>query len=151
MIIALPLLACAQEQKEGGEIRVHLSTQSQLSLIYLGKLQSQNTLFDPSYLSQLEGVLQYDLNYNGASQVSSRTAEKEQILQAANQTSSLNPQTWKNFGIPFVVKWTVSGKTLSASVLSSQTGSVKHFNDIALTGDLNHDRRQIHKLSDGIT
>src|SRR5512147_2670524 len=98
MIAALPLLACAQEQRDAGEIRVHLSTQSQLSPIYLGKLQSQNASFDPAYLSQLEGILQYDLNYNGSSQVSSRSTEKEQVLQAANQTASLNPQTWKNFG-----------------------------------------------------
>ncbi len=151
MIAALPLLVCTEEHREGTEIRVHLSTQSHLSLVYLGKLQSQNASLDPSYLAQLEGVLQYDLNYNGASQISSRSAEKEQILQAANRSSSLNPQTWKSFGIPYVVKWSVSGKTLTASVLSSQSGSVKHFHDIVLTGDLNHDRRQIHKLSDGIT
>ena len=50
-----------------------------------------------------------------------------------------------------MVKWTATGKTISASVLSSQSGSVKHFNEISLTGDLNQDRRQIHKLADGIT
>ncbi len=133
------------------EIRVQLATQSPLTPLYIGKLQSEEASFDSAYLAQLEAILQYDLNYNGASKVSARTAEKEQILQAGHLTTSLNPQTWKNLGTPYVVKWTVAGKSLSASVLTAQTGSIKHFNDIALTGDLAQDRRQVHKLADGIT
>ena len=155
ILAILPLFAYGETLGEQEEIRVHLATQSPLSRIYIGKLQSpggiQGTPLDAAYLAQIEKVLENDLNYNGSSQISPRSSEKEHLLQASAPSSALNPQTWKNLGIPYVVKWTAAGKTISASVLSSQSGSVKHFNEIPLTGDLNQDRRQIHKLADGIT
>ncbi len=150
-LLSLPLLTYGENPKEVQEIRVHLATQSALSRVYIGKLQSQTTSLTPAYLAQLEAILDYDLNYNGSSQVSPRSAEKEQVLNAASPSQALNPQTWKNFGIPYVIKWSASGQTINASVLSTHNGSVKHFNDIPLTGTLSQDRRQIHKLADGIT
>lgn len=155
-ISVLLLAMCAlhaetDNKREGQEIRVHLPTQSPLHPIYIGKLQSHKSTYDAAYLKELEGILQYDLHHNSFLQVSAQSTDKEQLLQSPQQTTSLNPHTWKTFGIPYVVKWTATGKTVTASVLSCPTGSVKHFPEIALTGVLSQDRRQIHKLADGIT
>ena len=151
LVAALPLAIGAEPPAENQEIRVHLTTQTQLSPIYIGKLSSQGSALDPSYLSELDQILQHDLNYNAASQVLSRSAEKEQLLQATSPSIALNPQTWKSYGVPHVIRWEVSGKTLNLAVLTTQSGSVKHFNEIPLTGELSSDRRQIHKLADAVT
>jgi TolB protein len=94
--------------------------------------------------------LAYDLNYNGSTKVSPRSPEKEQILCAKDNAAAFNPASWKNFGISYAIRWQISGRTLNLATFNSQNGSLKSFPDIALTGDLSQDRRQIHKLADGI-
>lgn len=145
-----PLAAYTAEADQSQEIRVHLSTSSPLQPAYIGKIQSAAAAFDSSYLTQLESVLAYDLNYNGSTKVSARSPDKEQILSSKDNAIAFNPSSWKNFGITYAVRLQLNGKLLSASAFNAQNGSLKSFPEIALTGDLNHDRRQIHKLADGI-
>ena len=132
------------------EILVHLPTSSPLQPIYVGKIQLQNTPFDSAYLNQIEAVLSYDLNHNGSTQVSPKSPEREQLLSSKDNSIAFNLSMWKNFGITYAIRWQVSDRNLSLLVFNAQNGSLKSFPDIALTGDLSQDRRQIHKLSDGI-
>jgi TolB protein len=44
----------------------------------------------------------------------------------------------------------LEGRSLKVSVFNVQTGSLKTFSPIALTGDISQDRRQMHKIADGI-
>lgn len=132
------------------EIRVHLETENQLSPLYLGHLQNTNAAFDRSYLAQLEAVMQYDINHSGSAQVMPRSAEKETLINAESAAKALHPHSWKTYGAHLVIKWSVSGKTLQASALTTSSGSLRQFTGIPLTGDLNQDRRQIHKLADAI-
>lgn len=127
--------------QEDQEIRVHLPTQSVLHPIYVGKLQAQDALLDAAYLNSLEAIVSYDLNYNGSTKVCAPSAEKEQLLAQS---------AWKNFGIPYALKWHVEHKSLHVTLFQAQDGSLKTFSGILLSGDLNEDRRQIHKLADGI-
>jgi TolB protein len=142
LFLILPLFAFSADTEQ--EIRVHLATSSPLQPIYISKIQSQNASFDAPYLAQLEAVIAYDLNYNGATKVSPKSPEKEQLLLS-------NPTSWKNFGIPFVVRLQMANRTLSVSVFTSQTGSLKSFPEVSLSGDLNKDRQQLHKIADAIT
>ncbi len=132
------------------EIRVHLETENQLPPLYLGHLQSVNASFDRSYLAQLEAVMQYDINHSGSAQVMPRSAEKETLINAETPAAALHPHSWKTYGAHHVIKWSVTGKTLQASTLTTASGALKQFTGIPLTGDLNQDRRQIHKLSDAV-
>jgi TolB protein len=150
LFICIAPAAFPADADQSQEIRVHLATSSPLQPIYIGKIQAHETPFDPSYLTQLEAVLAYDLNYNGSTKVSPRSPEKEQILCAKDHAIAFNPSSWKNFGIPYAIRWQVSGRLLNLFALNSQNGSLKSFQDIALTGDLSQDRRQLHKLADGI-
>lgn len=145
--IALSIIAVAVSAEDSlcsQEIRVHLATSSPLSPVYLSHLEATQSAFSPTYLNELQAILQYDLNYNGSTKVLPRSQEKEQLVQTASA------QMWKNLGANVVIKWSISGKTLQATAFAAQTGSLKQFSDIPLTGDLSHDRRQIHKLADGI-
>ncbi|MGC1877854.1 MAG: Tol-Pal system protein TolB [Rhabdochlamydiaceae bacterium] len=150
LISIVPLFVFTAEVDQDQDIRVHLTTSSPLQPIYLGKIQTQNTAFDPSYLTKLEVVLTYDLNYNGSTKIVPRNPENEQLLSSKDNGIAFNPASWKNFGIPFAIRWHVAGRHLTLSVFNSQNGSLKSFTDISLSGDLNQDRRQIHKLADGI-
>jgi TolB protein len=132
------------------EIRVHLTTDSPLTPVYLGRLKAEQSSFDANFLNQLDTILQFDFNYNGTTQVVTRSTEKEQVLQQKEKSVAFHPKTWKDFGIPYVIQPVISDKTLSVLVFSVESGSLKYFNDIPLTGELVYDRRQLHKLADGI-
>jgi TolB protein len=132
--------------QEPQEIRVHLQTQNALHPIYIGKLQMKDPSFDASHLQALEALLSYDFMHNAETKVCARSEEKEQLLTEKFMTLS----AWKQYGIPYVIKWGITQKTLQATILNAQTGSIKTFSDILLSGDLKEDRRQIHKLADGI-
>ncbi|HEY2810201.1 MAG TPA: Tol-Pal system protein TolB [Rhabdochlamydiaceae bacterium] len=136
--------------QNSSEIRVHLATQNPLHPIYVGRLDSSQASLPAPHLNTLQAILAFDLNYNGSTKVCASSVEKEELLAEQNTAAALNPTTWKNHGISYVLQWKIAQKTLSASLLNAQTGSLKSFGDIPLSGDLNLDRRQIHKLADGI-
>lgn len=150
LAVVAPLTTFAVGSDEGQEIRVHLATTNPLQPIYIGKIQAQNSTFDPAYLAQLENILSYDFNYNGSTKVVSRSAEKEQLLYAKDNADAFNLSSWKNLGINYVIRCQINGRSLNASTYNVQNGSLKTFAEIPLYGDLNNDRRQIHKLADSI-
>jgi TolB protein len=128
---------------EPQEIRIYLPTTTTLEPLYLGKISSTGGELGSSYLQQLENLLFFDLDHNGSTKVAPYHLQKEAIL---NQ----DPKQWKGLGTAHAVKPTLQGKLLSVTVLSTQTGSLKTFHDISLTGNLSKDRQQIHKLADAI-
>lgn len=132
------------------EIRVHLSTKNPLTSVYVSRLFAEDSKMEPNYINQLDVVLQYDLNYNGTTKVAMRTQEKEEILLQRDPRAAFRTEVWQEFGVPYVIKGMIQGSSLHISVLSTHSGSLKHFNDIPLTGQLAYDRKQIHKISDAI-
>jgi TolB protein len=144
------LLSCFSFVSAAEEITVHLATDSPLSPLYMSQLRASDASLSAQYLSQLEKVLQFDFNYNGHTKVLASNPQKEALLADADCTKAFDPAAWKKAGVAHVIKGVVSSKMLSLMAFSVQTGSLKHFKDIALTGNLNHDRLQIHKAADGV-
>ena len=132
------------------EIRIQLSSTSSLSPLYASRFSSEDNSFPINYLHDLSAVFDHDINNNGKTKVLQRTADKETLLSNKDTKVAFNLQNWKSQGIPYVIKISVTGKMLIASVCNVVTGSLKVFPEIPLTGNLSQDRRQIHKLSDGI-
>jgi TolB protein len=137
-------------EKIDEEIRVHLLTTSQLQPIYLGKILSQEAIFDVHYLNQLEAILCYDLDYNGSTKVCQRTADKEQLLRNKDLTTAFQTQSWQNFGIPFILKCCVNQKQLTLYLFNVSKSCLKTFGPILLSGNLSQDRKKIHKLADAL-
>lgn len=131
------------------EITVHLATTSPLESLYFGKLTSDGS-FDANYLDQLECVLLFDLTHNGSTKVAAYNDQKEQLLRKNDHKAIFQSQIWKELGVAHLVKGSITNKTLSVIVFSVQTGSLKQFEEIPLTGSLSKDRRQIHKVHDSI-
>lgn len=145
LLLASPCIASENE-----ELLIRLQTSSALQSVYIGKIQSKSATFDSKYLTEIQTVLDFDFDHNGATKVLPRSTEKELLLQKTLPAEALNPEAWKNFGATFAIRCQVAQRTLTFSVLNAQTGSIKTFSAIELTGDLKHDRRQIHKLADAV-
>jgi len=139
-----------KDQDISNEIRVQLATSSPLTPIYLGKIQSQDSTLSPEYLAQLDGIFSFDLSYNGMTKPLKSDSQKDQFLSQKENKTAFAPETWRNLGAAHVVKGTVFDRRLTVFVFSTQSGSLKQFPDVILSGNLNEDRRQIHKLSDAI-
>lgn len=139
----------AAEPNPSHEIRISLPTTNPLTPIYIAKFSNMQSGFSADYLNELETILVGDFKYNGTSGVLPFSLQKEELLNK-DQKASYNVETWKQFGVPYVIKGQVSGNQFSAKVLSVQKGSMMHFENIELTGTLSHDRRQMHKLADSI-
>lgn len=148
LAVVTPLFSASAEETQ--DIRVHLTTQNPLQPLYIGKIQTQNAIFDAPYLTQLENILAYDFNYNGFTKITPRAPEKEQLLVVKENSTAFNPTAWRNFNIHYVIRCQINGSLLTATALNVHTGSLKTFADISLNGNLSSDRRQIHKLSDSI-
>ena len=146
LISTLSLYASDEIPSDAQEIRVYLPTTNSLEPLYFGKVQKSGEGVDAKYLSLLEEILTYDLSYNGSTKVMTRSQEKETALEQNN----FNLMTWRNFGAAHVVQAKIENKTLSLTIFSSETGSLKKFEDISLTGILGKDRHQIHLAADAV-
>jgi TolB protein len=132
------------------EIRVQLETQSPLDAIYIGSILADQPLLPPAYLASIEEILSFDLNYNGYMKGMKRDPAKETALSQKDSKVAFNPALWKSAGVSHAIRAHVSEKKLSVQVYSIATASLKQFPEIALTGTLAEDRKNIHKLADAI-
>ncbi len=135
---------------EENEIRIHLHTQEALSPLYLGKIQSDGGTLSADYLKKLFEVLQFDLNHNGFTKVSLVKDDLEKALEEKNPQLVFKHDFWEKSRMAFVVKPYLVQKQFNCYVYCAKKGSLKQYKEIPLTGDLNQDRRQIHRLSDSI-
>jgi TolB protein len=131
------------------EIRIYLSTTSPLEPVYIGKLSSDSSL-GADYLAQLESVLNFDFSHNGSTKLLPISDVREQALSQSTPAQRFNAATWKSWGAVHVLKGEIQNKSLSFSVFSPQTGSLKQFPSIPLSGVLVRDRIQLHRLADAI-
>lgn len=138
--------ARAEEHEE--PFVVKLATESNLDPLYLLPLSQEQTDLQEAYVQQLEKILAFDLDHNGATFVSKRTSENNQLGQSGvfNQLGAAS--SWKAKNILYVVKPQVQGRTIKAVLLDVQGQALKSTDAITLTGNLPDDRRQIHRLSD---
>lgn len=146
----LPITAFSEGVEQSLEIRVQLATSNVLQPVYVGKIQAKDATFATSYLTQLEAIFAYDLNYNGSTKVTPCTSNNERVLSSKDTSTAFNSAFWKNSGITYAIRPQLSERALVVSVFNALNSSLKTFSEISLTGDLNLDRRQIHKLADGI-
>jgi len=143
------LLISAATAASQEEIRIYLSTTSPLEPVYIGKLSSDSSL-GSDYLAQLESVINFDFSHNGSTKILPTNHIREQTLSQPTSTERFNAAVWKSWGAIHVLKGEIQNKSLSFSVFSPQTGSLKQFPAMTLSGVLGRDRIQIHRLADAI-
>lgn len=131
-------------------IRVELTTQTSLAPVYLCKIQDDSSNLSAIYLQKLVDVLHFDFDHNGYTKVVPSDEILEKTLLHRERSVAFNPQRWAKIGVMYVVRGVVTEGRLKLLVFSVRDGNLKEFKEIALTSELHHDRRLIHKSADAI-
>ncbi len=142
--------ACYAAQ-DPDEVLVLLGSEHALLPTHVEPIEALTTGFSKDYLSKLEHVLTFDLNYNGMTRV---IEEKEQtLIRSAIEAGFDSPvqlDALRTFGLSYLIRWKIQQRDLTVKVVQITSGTVRTIGPIALTGDLAKDRKRIHQLSDGI-
>ena len=147
-LFCLWLPAAALLSAPGGDdpIVVQLETESRLLPLYMEPVIDDQSGFTKDYLKQLEKVLQFDFNHNGATYI-----VKPNAGVAFKSFDDLgNPASWRSQNVYFVLKAKIKEKEMSIRLLAVLTSTAKSIDNLKLTGDLSVDRRVIHQLADSI-
>lgn len=146
--IIVSTLGSAQESEQ---IVVQLATESQLMPLYLSKMVDEKSGFDASYLKQLEQILHFDLNHNGATHTISQTAENEKMANKIALEETSSNRAWGGEQVYYIVKGAVDKeKTLNLKLIAVSGNGSKLAKTGVLSGDLSKDRQEVHKLADSI-
>jgi TolB protein len=129
-------------------IVVRLATDTKLLPIYLSDLETGSSRLSSSYLSDLRKALSFDLNYNGKTETVGHTAKIKELDKGYDSFDQLS--SWKAHKVLYLIKMRVDGDHISAKLLSVNNRYVQNFEKIHLSGNLDQDRGQIHKLADAI-
>ncbi|MFI0434408.1 MAG: Tol-Pal system protein TolB [Parachlamydiaceae bacterium] len=149
-IVYLILFSSLSAEHPEENIVVNLETESPLAPLYLLPISQDPSELGEAYVEQLEKILAFDLDHNGATFITKRTSAGNQLGQNGPFNQLGSPSAWKAQHVFYVVKNLVEGKQLKTLLLNTQNQTLKTIDPISLTGDLNEDRRQIHRLSDTI-
>jgi len=139
-----------QAEEAEGPLIVKLATESALDPLYLLPITSDQSNLSDDAVRQLEQILAFDLNHNGATFVAKRTAEYDQYGQSGAFNQLGAAAGWKEKHVYYVVKPQIQGQKLAVVMLDVQKQSMKSADSFPLTGDLSQDRRQVHRAADVI-
>ena len=131
-------------------IIVRLTTDTQLIPIYMPHPETSQSGFETSYCTQLENVLQFDIGHNGMTYLIDNTKEKERLTNPQEFNQPIRQSDWKAIGAFYVLKTQIQDKKISIRLFAANAENGKSIDNIALTGNLSKDRRQIHQLADTI-
>jgi TolB protein len=134
----IPFLRASDSSEK---IVVQLSTEKKLLPLYVNEFTGEG--FDQSYLNKLKNVLDFDLNHNGMTEVIRLTPMQEKRLKGKSDELIA-----KELGVFYLVNVKIKDKQISAKLICINSQIIKGVDGIPLTGDLNKDRREIHKFSD---
>lgn len=108
-------------------IVVPLQTDNQLMPLYLAPFKGQQSGFPPSYTQELEEVMRFDLDHNGATYVIKNEKDAYYTLEVS-----------------------IRDRKLSATVTSLEPPMAKKVEGLQLSGQLGADRSLLHQLADTI-
>lgn len=144
--ISLPLFAFAGQDEE--DIIVSLDTDSPLVPLYFMPSMKDSPAYSADYIKQLEEVLKFDLTHNGSTFIAKKTLSNDRLPSSGDFKDLGIIQDWKDQNISYVVKLKFSGPSLTAMMLNANSKTFNNTEPFPLTGNLNQDRRQIHRLAD---
>ena len=127
---------------------MELETESPLLPLYMLPMSDQGAGLDAKYLKELEGVLRYDLKYNGMTRLLPDDKKVTEALKKVSFEDVGKAEVLKKSNAYYIVKARVKDKKLGVRLITVNNQSVKAIDGILLTGNLSKDRRQIHRVAD---
>ncbi|OGN59699.1 MAG: hypothetical protein A3F40_04515 [Chlamydiae bacterium RIFCSPHIGHO2_12_FULL_27_8] len=131
------------------EIEVSLQSKSILSPLYLSNIQNIASNFEDKYLSQIYDVFFFDLNFSGYAKVINDNKKYNTQLFNFNSELAFDKNFWKNENVSFLVKIKASSSYLKIYLYDNKNDLLNE-EKIDLSGNINLDRNEIHKLSSKI-
>ena len=138
------------EDEDTNPIEVRLATESPLIPLYLLPIMNEGSQLPTKYLKQLEQVLAFDLGHNGSTSLVKSNLATNQLAGPSIFDDLGDSAEWRAQNVFYVVRVRVKDKGLTALMLNTTNQNLKGTDEVLLTGDLNQDRRQLHKLADTI-
>ncbi|HEX2583454.1 MAG TPA: hypothetical protein VHL30_04995, partial [Chlamydiales bacterium] len=143
-LLLFPLFLLAEE------IEVRLKTTADLKPAYVTRIHTEPNQFDWRYFKELRTVLETDFNLGGFMSVLPIQEEWEETFRWPNVQRTFDLSVWRRGKIPFVVALNAAGDSLQVTVFNVEKETSKRYPKIPLTGRLEEDRMQLHKVADAI-
>jgi len=134
----------------GQELQVSLRTQNTNTPIYLSRLHTDPSEWDWIYFDELRNILEFDFNAGGFATVAPIRNELEDTLYWPEVRRLFRIDPWRKEGFSYVFAIQVEKKRLSLTAFNIKQESSKKYPDVFLTGQIEVDRKAIHRLSDAV-
>lgn len=142
-----PAILSAYQNDE--QIVVRLSTDQLMLPLYIAPIHAKGTQLSRDYISELEKIFIYDFKHNGFTYVVPASNEKNSIAKYSEfDTFPANLPHWESENIFHIIKLEITNSELSANLFLLNTNAMKSIKNVTLTGNINSDRLQIHRLAD---
>lgn len=125
---------------------IDLATEDPRTPLYLAAFETKDAGLPPSYLARLDRILNFDLCHNG----SSTCLENDPKLDSLAAQHRFSDSAWKTSGASAVISIRIQGNNMAAFLGDTQGTWSRSIDAIALSGNINDDRRQVHRLADAI-
>ncbi len=132
------------------ELEVHLATRSSAKPVYLSRFYLDPSESDWRYCDELRSVLEFDMQNSGFCTLAAQRDELEKTFRFPDVRSHFDLAVWKKEGIPYAIAIQMLQKRFSATVFNTENGTSKKYPEIALSGQLEEDRRRIHRFYDNL-
>ncbi len=132
------------------EIEVRLKTTADLKQVYLSRIHTEPSQFDWRYFKELRTVLENDLNFGGFLNILPIQDEWEETFHWPDVRKSFDLTLWRREKVPFVLAINAFNESLQATVINVEKETFKRYPEVPLTGRLEGDRKQLHKIADAI-
>jgi TolB protein len=143
---------CISMSGEGLEdtrpIVVYLSAENPLLPTYIAPLQAEESTLNSGYLESVENILRFDIGHNGMNKALPFSSAMDALCKKIKWGEAQDLSAWLDHAVYFVVQAKVQGNNIGAQVLAINSNTIKKVEGLPLTGNLQQDRRTIHKLSD---
>jgi TolB protein len=131
-------------------LEVSLPTQNAKPLLYVTRLHVPSSEFDWRYYDELRQVLEFDLNFNGVSSVMGVKDSLEESLHFPDVRTQFDVTSWKKENIPYVLAIQVFQNRFQLVVFNIFKESSKKYPEFTLSGKIEKDRLEIHRLADSV-
>ncbi len=148
--IVLFLKFCLPLVLLGESLEVSLPTRQTTTPLYLTQLHVPSSEFDWRYFDELRQVLEFDLTTNGSATIVSGKNTLEESLNFPDVRMNFNVAVWKKEQIPYVLAVQVFQNRFQLVVFDIAKETSKKYPDFVVSGKLEKDRTEIHRLADAV-
>jgi TolB protein len=132
------------------ELQVYLHTRTPLKSVYLAQFHHTQDSLDWRYIEELREALAFDLENNGYTRLVTTIRELEDRVVYPNPEVHFSAEIWKKDRISFLFVPVATKKSFGITLFLIDTGAIKKYPALSLSGELARDRAAIHCLADKI-